>query len=522
MSGWGIGKAAVAVAATALLAGCSVNVEPLQPAETAAIVKQDRTLILGDQEKIEAPLTLYDVLARVAAYNLDNRTRMMEEALANSQLDLARFDMLPTLAAQAGFSSRDNANASTSRSILTQSQSLEPSTSTDRDRVTADLRLSWNVLDFGVSYYQAKQQADRYLIAQSNRRKLMGRLLQQARASFFRAAAAQQLRPDVEKMMAETKAALADVEKADREKLRPRVANLQMKRTLLEIIGQLEALDQQLSMAEIELKGLINVFPTTRIELVLPEKRAAMPQLAASPESLELLALVNSTDVQEALYTLRVEQAESKKALLRLLPGLEFYGSVNYDSNRFLVHDSWREAGTRTTWNLMRIAAAPATLEMAEARSKLAETRRLALNMAVISRLHMSLWRYKDMVVQFQRANEIDDIERDLSQLASAAESADAGSAIERIRNNASALRARMRTHESYANAHEALGAVFVSLGLDPVPQNYRQTGIADLAGKFQAAFEGWESGQFPAVPEPPPAAEEEPETKSLLEKWFG
>lgn len=55
---------------------------------------------------------------------------------------------------------RNNDLASSSRSVLTGRQSLEPSTSQDRRRATADLTASWNVLDFGVSYYQAQQQAD--------------------------------------------------------------------------------------------------------------------------------------------------------------------------------------------------------------------------------------------------------------------------------------------------------------------------------------------------------------------------
>jgi len=37
-----------------------------------------------------------------------------------------------------------------------------------------------------------------------------------------------------------------------------------MKRTLLEVVGQLEALNQQLASAEIELKALINVYRARR------------------------------------------------------------------------------------------------------------------------------------------------------------------------------------------------------------------------------------------------------------------
>ncbi len=502
------GKGLVVRGATAIvlvaLAGCAVEPEPLQKAELNAIVAADHAALVVDQDPITTPLNIYDAMARVIAYNLDNRTRMLEEALANNQLDLAQYDMLPTLAAEAGFTSRDSANASTSRSIQTQTTSLVPSTSTDRDHTTADIRLSWNILDFGVSYFQAKQQADRYLIAQGNRRKLLQRLLQQSRTAFWRAAAAQKLKPDVERELADAKAALADVARADTEQLRPRLATLQLKRTLLEIIGQLEALDQQLSSSEIELKSLINVMPTASIQLAIPKDLAPLPPFAVKAEDLELTAMANSTDVSEAIYTLRVERAESRKALLRLLPGVEIFDSQNFDSNTFLAFHQWREAGARVTSNLMRLVSLPSTLALADARVNLAETRRLALGMAVISRLHMALWRYQDTVSQSERAAEIDEVERGISQATEAAEAAESGNAIERIRNQASALRARMRSYEAYASAQDALGAVIVSLGLDPVPDNYRKIPANELANLLQRQFENWESGRIPRFDEAP------------------
>ena len=53
----------------------------------------------------------------------------METALSQRQLDLDRFDMLPRIAAEAGYEGRSNVNASSSESIETGTQSLEPSTS---------------------------------------------------------------------------------------------------------------------------------------------------------------------------------------------------------------------------------------------------------------------------------------------------------------------------------------------------------------------------------------------------------
>ena len=64
----------------------------------------------------------------------------------------------------AAYLTRNNVEGSSSRSVFTGQQTLEPSTSTDRDRLVADLTLSWNLLDFGVSYFNARQQADRILV----------------------------------------------------------------------------------------------------------------------------------------------------------------------------------------------------------------------------------------------------------------------------------------------------------------------------------------------------------------------
>ena len=69
---------------------------------------------------------------------------------------LANLEMLPQLVANAGFSNRDNFSGSSSSALLSSSsvgdQSLVSSTSSERDVIDADLTLSWDVLDFGLSY----------------------------------------------------------------------------------------------------------------------------------------------------------------------------------------------------------------------------------------------------------------------------------------------------------------------------------------------------------------------------------
>jgi hypothetical protein len=95
----------------------------------------------------------------------------MAEAVARRDFDLSELNLLPRLTANGSVVTRSNREASSSESIRTGTQSLEPSTSTDKTRAYGDLTFSWHVLDFGVSYFEAQQQSDRLLIAEQRRRK---------------------------------------------------------------------------------------------------------------------------------------------------------------------------------------------------------------------------------------------------------------------------------------------------------------------------------------------------------------
>ena len=58
-------------------------------------------------------------MARAVKYNLEARLKLMEEAMAQRQVDLASFDMLPRMALSAGYAGRSNVSASSSQSVET-------------------------------------------------------------------------------------------------------------------------------------------------------------------------------------------------------------------------------------------------------------------------------------------------------------------------------------------------------------------------------------------------------------------
>jgi hypothetical protein len=86
----------------------------------SARAKADRTAMFQGQDALSAPLTLNEAVARVLKYNLDKRAKMMDEALALGQTSLDRFDLLPKLIANAGYTERSAPNATRSRDLYNQ------------------------------------------------------------------------------------------------------------------------------------------------------------------------------------------------------------------------------------------------------------------------------------------------------------------------------------------------------------------------------------------------------------------
>ena len=164
-------------------------------------MRRDRDVMYADQEVLTEPLTFSGALARALKYNLDYRLKLMEIALSQGLLDVSRLDLLPRVVADAGYRSRNNDSGGTSIGIEDRLVSLRPSTSEERAFSTARAELSWNVLDFGISYYRAKQAADEVSIAEERRRKILQNIVQDVRSAYWRAAAAQRLSGEADALL---------------------------------------------------------------------------------------------------------------------------------------------------------------------------------------------------------------------------------------------------------------------------------------------------------------------------------
>ena len=101
------------------LSSCAIKPIPLTTDEVQSRVQEDRAVLTKDQEPVSGAIDLYEAMARALKYNLDARVELMHKMLAQTQLNLSHYAMLPRLAANAGFDGRDNYSGGVGRSLIT-------------------------------------------------------------------------------------------------------------------------------------------------------------------------------------------------------------------------------------------------------------------------------------------------------------------------------------------------------------------------------------------------------------------
>ncbi|MCF8209649.1 MAG: TolC family protein, partial [Rhodoferax sp.] len=481
------------------------------------INEADKAAIRQDVEPIVAPLTLNQAMARALKYNLDRRAKMMEEALALNQLDVTKFDMLPKLVAQAGYASRNNESNSMT-SVAGGPLTGEDSVNKDRTRSTRELGFTWNLLDLGLGYYNSHQQADRVLIATERRRKAMHVLMQDVRTAYWRAVSAQKLRADVDATIAMGEDALNDSRRVEAERVRNPLDALRYQRQLLENMRLLEAIDQELASASLELSSLINAPVGQTVVLADVDVKPDDTELLGVPlKVMEEAALAQNADLREHHYNARLARDEVRKTLVKLYPNVSLSYGIKYDSDKYLINNNWNELGLQVSFNLFNLMTGPTQIKLAEAGVALANQRRLAMHVAVITQVHLARLQLINARNQFDRADEIYTTDLKISGIVKDRATAAAQSKLDAVANGTAAILSLLRRYQAMAQVQSAENKLLASLGVEPRIGSTSEMSLEQLTEQIKLSGGLWSELLNPkpvpltATSEMPAAASTEP-----------
>ena len=494
---------ALIVASAFVAAGCAVTPVAITDEAHLKRAAEDQRRLFDDQDPVSVPLTLHDAIGRALKYNMDYRTRLMEEAAALGQTELANYDLLPKLTAAAGYSTRNN-EAFGYGYTPSGTISTLPSAASERSHSYNSLTFSWNVLDFGLSYLRAKQLADQSMVSDERRRKAVQNLVQDVRSAWWRVEAAQRLLPESDALLAEIDQAAARARLIETRKLLPPLQIVAYKRSLLDLEQQISIRRQELTQSKVELAQLLNLRPGLEYTVAAPRiDDPTPPDLTASIETLEQIAVNNRPELREEAYRARISAIEGDKALLSMLPSLSIDTGTNYDSNKYLVNNRWASTGLNLSWNLMKLVSLPSQIRANESAARIDETRRLAMTAAVLGQTRIAALRYRLLTQEFAIWDDaVNDDGRIVGYL-NASKQVGLETELELIRAKARGMVSKINRDLVYAGVQSAIGRIYNSIGLDSLPLEVETRAPEALAQTLAQTIDSWEQSAFAAKPPP-------------------
>ncbi len=487
----------VVIGLVLLDSGCAVMPTPLTQEEIQQRVQEDLAQLTQYQEPVARPITLFEAMARALKYNLETRVQGLKEMVTHRQLDLAHYDMLPKVVADAAYNGRSNFAGASSQSLETGQQSLVSSTSSDKDIYTSNLTLSWDVLDFGLSYVRAKQAADDVLIAEEDKRRIANRVIQDVRSAFWKAVGAERALGRLAFLQDWVTQALGEAHLIRERALADPLTSLQYERELLSAQREIQQLYQELSLSRIHLAELMNLNPGEPYELAVPEHPPLVSKVEEKLEDLEYRALMNRPELRKVDYQKRINAKETKAAILELLPNLNVYFGGNYDSNNFLFHNNWLNYGAKVSWNLLNVFRHPVRLQVIDAQEKVLDMQSLALTMALMSQVHVSVAQYHAAMNDAATGKRYFDTQMAIADQVQRAWSLNRLSEHLVIREKMQGLVAELRYESALAKLEIAYANVLAAIGEDPFPTDIAGDGVEELAVALQ---ERWEWLERPEV----------------------
>lgn len=470
--------------------GCAITPVAFTTDEMVSKAKADLDHLEGQYIPVTRPISLYEAMARSLAYNLDLRLEATEKVLAQRELTLTKYDQLPEFVTNLDYSGRSNFSGASSRSLDTGLESLESSTSADRYIASSEYQLSWNILDFGVSYIRAQQSADQVLIAEEQRRKVVNDLIKNVRSLYWRAVSHDRLEKNLSDILERVDDALERSRKVEKDRLETPLVVLTYQRELMDVRRRLLELQRELSLTKIQLAALMNLHPTTEYELVIPDRTDALGDLDLTPEMMEELSLVNRSELREVGYRQRINAKETKAAILQLLPGLDFNIGVSQSDNSFLENKDWTSFGSIISWNLFNAFKIPDTKRVFEQRDEVLNARRLALSMAVLTQVHVSRAQLEFSKREYQSwSNYYKTQSMILDQIYAASKTRSIRER-EVIQEEMSTLIAEVRYDIAYADLQNAYADIYAAIGVDDIPEDIEKHDVRDLTTALENHFE--------------------------------
>lgn len=416
-------------------------------------------------------LTFKDALDLAAKSNLDARVSALEILVAQNDLSLEKLSAMPEFQLIHRYTDRSNPGASSSRSVISGDESLEPSVSTDTNRHLTDLDLRWGYIDVLLAASRSRNASDNQAIAIERHRKVKHNIYRDTARAFWRAYTAQQFEPDIRVWLDKAQGQLANIAKAKDQKLMAPAQISQQEEALLQEVQVLRQDLHEIRQTREELKTLLGLPLDTKVSLEgggsIAMDKILGDLIATDIKHFELEALKERPEVREAFLSENIALRNIRQEIIQTFPGAEIFLGLNRDTNSFLENKMWGEFSLSIAQNLSRLFTLPVRYRAAENRRDLEAVRRLALSAAVITQVHLARQRLVFSHEIYEEAASLEQAKTDRANIQAGKQSEGFVSGGDVLRSRLQEFSAKVRSGLAKADLIESLASFYVTLGRD-------------------------------------------------------
>ncbi|MFP4350968.1 MAG: TolC family protein, partial [Desulfococcaceae bacterium] len=392
-------------------------------AERRQNLTADRAILHQNDIVLEDTLLSMDEAINIGLAN--NLERRISQALIDIADDAARSEklrMLPSLTVNGNIAYRDELPQREFIDVTTGETQLSNSVSQERFQRTASANLTWNLLDFGLSYLRSRQVAHQSEIRRLEKRRQAQTLALDIATAYRQAALAEANLSYITEMAELTKKFKESANALVQERRLDPIVAREIERDLTGLAVTAGDLQGEMSGARITLCRLMGISPMSKFELDTEEflfsRLESLPDpRRINPEKLEAFALQNrpelfSEDLQE-----RIQQDEARAALVSMFPGVRLNGSYMYDGDKFLVNSTWTTVGADLVYDLLSLPAGWYDYKVKKKGVEHSRLQRLLLTSSIIAQIHLALHDYGVRQNQFRLYNTAYEVRTDLLRM---------------------------------------------------------------------------------------------------------
>lgn len=426
------------------------------------------------QSRASAPaetLTLDRAIQIAIANNFEYALRRFETDIQQESATGAKLAMLPSLFNDAQYEWRDELRIASSESADSGTESLEPSFSSVRDQKTYNFELLWSLLDFGISYFRARQADNQVLVYEERARRAEQTLVLDVTRCYYRAIVADHATRESAGLVRR----LTERQKVVEEQMARQVVNeiegLASQETLVQIQMSFHEFQRELRKAKGELATLLGLAPGSdftfpRIDFEAPPQSAGFDLAALEREALEKRPELWEEDLHELIAS-----DEVRARIVSLCPNIAGFFGGHYDDNPFLRHQFWLTAGVRATWDLLSIPEKFSDLQRAWLSEDLVVHRRMALAMAIVSQVNLAVIDHVDALEQYSLARSLTQVRERRWDASRRFQAQGQLNEAQLLEAEADAVFARLRLVDAYADVAVAAQRVETSAGRGGPPR---------------------------------------------------